>query len=152
MSKRFARISQYPSTIPNVALTQKLRGLKMAEETILEKAGVAVGTGLGIASNVVDVVKEAIGSVGEALKNAPAKKTAKKAAKKAVAKKAAKKAPAKKVVAKKSPAKKSAAKKAATKKVPAKKAAKKAVKKAPAKKAAKKSAKTPLKQAGRLLR
>ena len=69
----------------------------MAEETILEKAGVAVGTGLGIASNVVDVVKEAIGSVGDALKNAPAKK----AAKKAVAKKAAKKAPAKKAASKK---------------------------------------------------
>ena len=30
----------------------------MAEETILEKAAVAVGTGLGVASNVVDAVKE----------------------------------------------------------------------------------------------
>jgi hypothetical protein len=78
--------------------------------------------------------------VQEAVKKAPAKKSAptakKAAAKKAPAKKAAaKKAPAKKAAAKKAPAKKAAAKKA-----PAKKAA---AKKAPAKKAAAKKAPAP---------
>ena len=34
----------------------------MAEETILEKAAVAVGVGLGVASNVADAVKSAFGS------------------------------------------------------------------------------------------
>jgi outer membrane biosynthesis protein TonB len=159
VSKRFARLVRYALTIHTVAETEKLRRLRMAEETILEKAGVVVGVGLGIASNAVDAVKGAFTLVGEALKKSPAKKAAKKvvtkkAAKKAPTKKAAAKkatkAPTKKAVAKKAPAKtaakKAPAKKSAAKKAPAKKAAKKAVKKASAKKAAKKPVKAPGKQ------
>jgi hypothetical protein len=132
-SKRFARSIRYASTIRNCIRTQRLKELRMAEETILEKAGVAVGTGLGIAANVAEAVKAAVTSVGEALKKAPAKEAAKKApARKAAKKAAAKRAPAKKAVAKKATAKKAQVKKAAVKK---------AVKKSPAKKAAKKSLK-----------
>jgi|ERR1700677_2086432 hypothetical protein len=119
----------------------------MAEETILEKAGRAVGFGMAMAEDLAGGVKTAVGSavttVTEVLKSSPAKKAvtnkatikvpAKKPAKKAVTKKAVKKAPvnksAKKAVAKK------AAKKSAAKKIPAKKAVKKSIKKA-AKKAA----------------
>jgi hypothetical protein len=105
-----------------------MRGLRMAERTILEKAGVAVGFGLAAASDAAGAIKSAIEgavtAVGEVLEKAPSKEVVKKA----VAKKAAKKAPAKKIAAKKAPAKKVPAKKAATKKA--------AAKKAPAKKAA----------------
>jgi hypothetical protein len=113
----------------------------MAEKTIVEKAGMAVGFGMAMAEDVAGTLKTAVEaavtSVGEALKKGPVKK---------VAKKAAKKAPAKKVATKK------AAKKAASKKATAKKAAKKAIKKTGAKKAGKKSVKTPAKKASRLRR
>jgi hypothetical protein len=120
----------------------------MAEKTIVEKAGVAVGFGIAAASDVAGAVKTAfdaaVSTMGEVLKKAPAKKAVKKAVEKKAAKKAAtKKTPVKKASAKKAPAKKAA------KKAPAKKAA---AKKAPAKKAAKKSVKTPGKQAVRLRR
>jgi hypothetical protein len=104
----------------------------MAEKTLLEKAGEAVGFGMAMAEDVAGTVKTAVGAavttVTDVLKTAPAKKAptqktapkspAKKATKKAAAKKAVKKAPAKKV-----------AKKAAIKKTSAKKAVKKTVKK-----------------------
>jgi hypothetical protein len=64
--------------------------MKMAEKSILEKAGETVGIGIAMASDVAGSVKAAITSVGEVLKKAPAKKAAKKAV--------AKKAPAKKSV------------------------------------------------------
>ena len=100
----------------------------MAEKTIVDKAGFAVGFGLAAASGVAGSIKtaldEAVTTMTEALKSEPAKKAAKKApakkaAKNTVTKKAAKKASAKKVPAKK------AATKAAAKKTPGKKAAKK---------------------------
>ena len=79
----------------------------MAEETILEKAGRAVGFGMAMAEDLAGGVKTAVGSavstVTEVLKSSPAKKavtnkaaikvSAKKPAKKAVTKKAVKKAP-----------------------------------------------------------
>jgi hypothetical protein len=121
----------------------------MAERTIVEKAGLAVGVGIAAASDVADAIKTAVSgavtAVGEVLKKAPVKKAVKKlVTKKAPAKKSVKKAAAKKP-AQKAPAKK-AAKKAAVKKAPAKKTAKKAV---PAKKSAKKSVKKPTKKTGR---
>jgi hypothetical protein len=100
----------------------------MAEKTIVDKAGMAVGFGIAAASDVAGAIKTAIGAavttVTEVLKKEPAKKV--------VTRKAAKKAPAKKL-AKKAIAKKLPAKKTAAKKAPAEKAAKKSVKK-PAKK------------------
>jgi ribosomal protein S5 len=103
----------------------------MAEKTIVDKAGMAVGFGIAAASDVAGAIKTAIGAaattVTEVLKKEPAKK--------AVRKKAAKKPPAKKD-----------AKKAVAKKTPAKKAA---VKKTPAKKGAKKSVKVPARKVGR---
>ena len=115
----------------------------MAEKTLLEKAGAAVGFGMAMAEDVAGTVKTAVGAavttVTDVLKTAPAKK--------ARAKKTATKSPAKKIAAKKvvrkAPAKK-AVKKAAVQKMPVKKAVKKTVKKTAkkvAKKAAKKSAK-----------
>jgi hypothetical protein len=105
------------------------KGVRMAEKTIVEKAGETVGFGMAMASDVAGTIKTAfdtaVTTVTEVLKKAPAKKAATKVAKKS----ATKKAPAKKV-----------AKKAAVK-APAKKAAKKA----PAKKVAKKSAKKAVK-------
>jgi hypothetical protein len=89
----------------------------MAEKTIVDKAGMAVGFGIAAASDAAGAIKTAIGSavttVTEVLKKAPPKK--------AVTRKAAKKV-AKKATAKKSPAKKAA------KKTQAKKAAKKSAK------------------------
>jgi ribosomal protein S5 len=102
----------------------------MAEKTIVDKAGMAVGFGIAAASDVAGAIKTAIRAavttVTEVLKKEPAKK--------AVRKKAAKKPPAKKD-----------AKKAVARKTPAKKAA---VKKTPAK-GAKKAVKVPTKKAGR---
>jgi uncharacterized protein YajQ (UPF0234 family) len=93
----------------------------MADKTILEKAGEAVGYGMAMAEDLAGGVKTALGAavttVTEVLKASPAKKT--------VTKKAVAKTPAKKAATKK-----------AVKKAPAKKAVKKAV----AKKATKKSA------------
>ena len=113
----------------------------MAEKTMVEKAGEAVGFGIAMAEDVAGVVKTVVGAavttVTEVLKKAPATKApVKQVAKKAPAKKAAKKAPATKAVKKpvttKTAGKKSTAKKAAEKvagkKTPAKKAVKKAVK------------------------
>ena len=104
----------------------------MADETIPEKAGFAVGYGIAAAEDAAGTIKtvfdSAVAAVTGALKKGPAKKALRKAAKKTPAKKAAKKAASKKA-SKKAPAKK-AAKKSAAKKPPAKKAAKKAVKKA----------------------
>jgi hypothetical protein len=98
-----------------------MRGQRMAERTILEKAGVAVGFGLAAASDAAGAIKSAIEgavtAVGDVLEKAPSKKVAKKA----VAKKAAKKTPAKKIAAKKAPVKKAAAKKAPAKKARVKK-------------------------------
>jgi hypothetical protein len=115
----------------------------MAEKTILEKAGEAIGFGMAMAEDVAGTVKTAVGSavttVTDVLKKAPAtrasaKKTAQKTpAKKAVAKNSVKKTPAKAALASK------AVKKAPAKKAAKKAAGKKAVKKAPAKKAAKTS-------------
>jgi hypothetical protein len=116
----------------------------MAEKTMLEKAGEAVGFGIAMAEDVAGAVKTAVGSavttVTEVLKSAPATKAPvkqKQIAKKAPVKKAAKKAPATKAIkkpvtktaGKKSTAKR-AAKKVAAKKTPAKKVVKKTVKKA----------------------
>jgi hypothetical protein len=121
----------------------------MAERTIVEKAGVAVGLGIAAATEVADAIKTgvsgAVNAVGEVLKKAHVKKAVKESAtKKAPAKKSIKKAAAKKP-AQKAPAKK-AAKKAAVKKAPAKKTAKNAE---PAKKSAKKSVKKPAEKTGR---
>ena len=121
--------------------TQRLRGQRMAEKTMVEKAGEAVGFGIAMAEDVAGVVKTAVGAavttVTGVLKKAPTKKTpVKQVAKKAHAKKAAKKAPAPKAVKKRVPktaGKKSIAKKVtknvAAKKMPARKAVRKAVKK-----------------------
>jgi hypothetical protein len=53
--------------------------MRTAEKSILEKAGETVGVGMAIVSDLAGAVKSAITTVGEVLKNAPAKKTAKKA-------------------------------------------------------------------------
>jgi hypothetical protein len=125
-----------------------LRDLKMAEKTIAEKAGKAVGFGIAMAEDLAAAVKTAVGAavttVTEVLKTEPAKSVvASKSAQKAPVKKAAK-AVTKNAPKKASPtnaAKKTVAKKA-VEKVPATKVAKKVgVKKAPAKIAAKKSVK-----------
>ena len=91
----------------------------MAEKTIVEKAGEAVGFGIAMAEDVAGVVKTVVGAavttVTEVLKKAPATKTLKK--------------PVNKTAGKKSTTKR-ATKKVATKNTPAKKAAKKTVKKA----------------------
>ena len=104
----------------------------MAEKTIVEKAGEAVGFGIEMAEDVAGSVKTAVGAavttVTGVLKKAPASKAPiKQVVKKAPAKKAAKKAPATKAIKKsvtKAAGKKStgkkAAKKAAAKKTPAK--------------------------------
>jgi hypothetical protein len=109
----------------------------MAEETIVEKAGYAVGFGIAAAEDAAGAIKTAFDSTVAALtgaaKKTPTKKAVKKVAKKIVAKKATKKAPAKKG-AKRAVAKKAAKKKTAAKKAPAKKATKKSVK-APGKQA-----------------
>jgi hypothetical protein len=108
-------------------MNTRLRGLRMAKKTVVEKAGETVGIGIEMASDVAGSIKTAfdgaVTAMTAVLKSEPAKKAAKKAAKKSVAKKASKKAPAKKI-----------AKKAAAKKTVAKRGAKKSVKK-PAKKA-----------------
>jgi hypothetical protein len=107
----------------------------MAEKTIVDKAGLAVGIGIAAASDVAGAIKTAfdaaVTTVGGVLK-APSKK----AAKKAVTKKAAKKA----------------TRKTESRKASAKKAVKRAAKKVAAKKVAKKSVKTPGKQGGRVRR
>jgi predicted lipoprotein with Yx(FWY)xxD motif len=113
----------------------RLRGIRMAEKTTLEKVGVTVGTGLGMASNAVEAVKTAFTSVTDVLTKSSTKKAVKGAEKKAVPKKAAKKTPPKKA------AKKSAAKKAPKKKSAVKSAVKKSAKKIAPKKIAMKSAK-----------
>ena len=86
----------------------------MAEKTMVEKAGEAVGFGIAMAEDVAGSLKTAVGAavatVAEVIKKGPATK--------APVKQVAKKAPAKK-----------AAKKVAAKKTPARKALKKAVKK-----------------------
>ena len=91
----------------------------MAEKTMLEKAGEAVGFGIAMAEDVAGVVKTVVGAavttVTEVLKKAPATKTLNK--------------PVTKTAGKKSTTKR-ATKKVATKNTPAKKAAKKTVKKA----------------------
>jgi hypothetical protein len=96
------------STIRNCERTQRLRDLKMAEKTIVEKAAEAVGYGIAMAEDVAGSVKTAVGAavttVTGVLTKTPAKKVA---AKKTVAKEAAQKASPKK-----------AAKKAVTKKAP----------------------------------
>jgi hypothetical protein len=128
----------------------KIEGAEMAEKTILEKAGNAVGFGIAMAEDLAGTVKTAVGAavttVTEVLKTAPtknlvakksdpkapAKKAAnavtKEAAKKALPKKAAKKTTAKQIVKKTSV--KKVAKKVAVRKPPAKKATKKSVSKA----------------------
>jgi hypothetical protein len=128
----------------------KLEGSEMAEKTILEKAGNAVGFGIAMVEDLAGTVKAAVGTavntVTGVLKTAPAtnlmakksdprnpaKKAAKvvtkKTTKKALAKKTARKALAIKAVAK-APSKR-AAKKVLVRKDPAKKAVKKSVSKA----------------------
>ena len=114
----------------------------MAEKTLVEKAGEAVGFGIAMAEDVAGAVKTAVGAtvttVRDVLKKAPATKAPlKQGGKKAPAKKAAKKAPATKAI-KKSVTKtsvkmsnvKKAVQKVVAKKAPAKKAVKKTVKKA----------------------
>ena len=117
----------------------------MAEKSISEKAGEAVGYGIAMAEDLAGGVKNAVGAavttVTEVLRPSPTKKAVtKRATTKVSAKKAVKKVPAKKATplkaAKRVPAKKAVTKKA-TKKTTAKKAAKKVVaKKTAAKKAA----------------
>src|ERR1700749_4997158 len=64
----------------------RLRGLRMAEKTIAEKAAETVGYGLAMAEDVAGSVRTAVGAamttVTKALKKAPPKKAAKKVAKK----------------------------------------------------------------------
>jgi len=110
-----------------------LRDLRMADKTMVEKAGEAVGFGMAMAEDVAGAVKTAVGAavttVTEVLKRSPAKKApAKNTARKTPARQATKKAVVRKAV-KKTPAKK-IAKKAAVKKTTAKKASKKAIEKA----------------------
>ncbi|RSL19148.1 hypothetical protein EDE15_4787 [Edaphobacter aggregans] len=86
----------------------------MAEKTMVEKAGEAVGFGIAMAEDVAGAVKTAVGAAvatgTEALKKAPATKApVKRAAKKAPATKAVKK-PGTKMAGKKSAAKKAAKK------------------------------------------
>jgi 3-dehydroquinate synthetase len=104
----------------------RIEGLRMAEKSIVEKAGEAVGYGMAMASDVAGSIKTAfdaaVSTVGDVLKKAPAKQSEKKAVAK---KKAAKKSAAKKSAGKKTPAKKAAVKESPAKKSPAKKAAKK---------------------------
>ena len=110
--------------------------MRMAEETIVEKAGFAVGMGLEAATDAAGAIKAAIDTAVTAVTGTLTKAPA---AKKAVAKKAAKKAPAKNAATKKA-GEKAAAKKT-VQKAPAKKAAPKApAKKAPAKKTSAKKA------------
>jgi hypothetical protein len=132
-------------TIRDCVGTESSRELIMAEKTIVEKAGEAVGFGIAMAEDLAGRVKNTVGgavtTVTESLNTAPAKsgvankstqKASPKKAVKAVTKKAAKKASLKetaKKAVKKAPATK-VAKKVAVKKVPAKKTAKKSVKKA----------------------
>jgi hypothetical protein len=111
----------------------------MAEKTMVEKAGEAVGFGIAMAEDVAGTVKTAVGAavatVTEVLKKAPAKKAqVKLVAKKAPAKKAAKKAPATKAI--KNPMTETGGKKSTTKKA----ATKVAAKKVPPKKTVKKAA------------
>ena len=108
----------------------------MAEETILEKAGKAVGFGMAMAEDLAGTVKTAVGTavttVTDVLSKSPAKKVpAKKAVQESPAKKAAKRTVAKKPAKTASP--KKAAKKVAKKNV----VTKKSTKKAPAKKVVK---------------
>jgi hypothetical protein len=108
----------------------------MAEKTMVEKVGEAVGFGIAMTEDVAGAVKTAVGAavttVTAVLKKAPLTKTpVNQVAKKAPPKRAAKKAPAPKVI--KKPVTKSADKKSTTKK-----AAKKVVaKKTPTKKVVK---------------
>jgi hypothetical protein len=110
--------------------TQRLRGLRMAEKTMVEKAGEAVGFGIAMAEDVAGAVKTAVGAaVATVFKKASAtkapvtqvaKKVPAKKVKKAV-RKAVKKAPATKAIKKsltKMAGKKSTAKKAAKKSQP----------------------------------
>src|ERR1700729_4152323 len=95
----------------------------MAEKTMVEKAGEAVGFGIAMAEDVAGTVKTAVGAavttVTGVLKKAPATKApVKRVAQKAPVKKAAKKAPATKAIKKpgtKTGGKKSTGKKAAKK-------------------------------------
>jgi|SRR5580704_728439 hypothetical protein len=104
----------------------------MAEKTMVEKAGEAVGFGIAMAEDVAGAVKTAVGgavtTVTDVLKEAPKTKApVKQVAKKAPAKKATKRALATKAI--KKLVTKMAGKKSTGKKV-AKKAVKKNVKKA----------------------
>src|SRR5271168_1968528 len=76
--KRVTRLRRNPSTICNCSLTQGLGDLRMAEKTLLEKAGAAVGFGMAMAEDVAGTVKTAVGvavtTVTDVLKTAPAKK------------------------------------------------------------------------------
>ena len=92
----------------------------MAEKTMVEKAGEAVGFGLAMAEDVAGAVKTAVGAavatVTEVLKKAPAKRVpAKQVAKKTPAKKAAGKVAARKVAVRKVAVRKTTTKKAAKK-------------------------------------
>jgi hypothetical protein len=108
----------------------------MAEKTMIEKAGEAVGFGIAMAEDVAGTVKTAVGAavttVAAVLKKSPATRAPVKQVVKAFAKKAPKKAPAPKAIKKpvtKTAGKKSITKKAAKKVVAKKTRAKKAVKK-----------------------
>jgi hypothetical protein len=77
----------------------------MAEKTMVEKAGEAVGFGIAMAEDVAGSLKTAVGAavatVAEVIKKGPATKApVKQVPKKAPAKKAAKKAPATKAIKK----------------------------------------------------
>jgi len=108
----------------------------MAEKTMVEKAGEAVGFGIAMAEDVAGVVKTAVGGVITTVADAVKRKPAKKApVKRVTPKPPAKKAPTAKVLDKpvtKTGRKRTTAVKPAkavpAKKTPAKKAAKKAVK------------------------
>jgi hypothetical protein len=108
----------------------------MAEKTMVEKAGHAVGFGIAMAEDVAGAVKTVVGAavttVTEVLKKAPSKKTpVNQPTQKATAKKAAKKAPGTKVI--KKPMTRSVGKKLSTKKAAKKIAAKKTTTKKAAK-------------------
>ncbi|MBV8630636.1 MAG: hypothetical protein JOZ83_06910 [Silvibacterium sp.] len=152
--KRFAKDLYADAGMPLqfvATYDSRLRGLRMAEKTIVEKAAEKVGYGMAMAEDVAGAVKTAVGTavttVTDVLSKAPTEKApakkavqgspAEKAPKKTVAKKPAKAASPKKAAEK--VAEKNAVTKKSTKKASAKKVVKKtSAKKAPGKKAAKK--------------
>ena len=102
--KRLVRLLQYVSTI-RACVRIQIERLRMAEKTIVDKAGKTVGIGIAMASDVAGAIKTAIGSalttMTEVLKKEPVKGAAKKTATKKAGKKTALTKAGKKTVTKK---------------------------------------------------